>query len=78
MTKKVAKAKLVLTAEQKKDLHALAAAIKAAYAAKKLRERLRAFIDDNEEVLRTEEGIVLDGLRVSVKVSKRLDAEDAD
>ena len=78
MAKKVAKAKLVLTAEQKKDLRALAACIKASVGAKKLRERFRAFIDDNEEILRDEEGVVIDGLRISVKVSKRLDVEEED
>ena len=77
MTKKTAKAKLVLTSEQKQDLHALAVAIKAACVAKKLRERFKAFIDDNEDALRGEDGLVIDGLRISVKVSKRLDVEEA-
>ncbi len=70
--------KITLTTEQKKDLAALAEAIKAAGAAKKLRERLKAFSDDYEDELRAEDGVVVNGLRLTLKVSKRLDVEEAD
>ena len=70
--------KITLTKEQKQDLAELCEAIKAAGAAKRLRERLRAFSDDNEDALRAAEGLVINGLRLSLKISKRLDVEEAE
>ena len=72
------KKQIKITTEQKKDLKALCEAIKSAAAAKKLRERFKAFIDDNEEALRTEDGFTVDGLRVTLKVAKQLNAADID
>ena len=72
------KKQIKITPEQKKDLKALCEAIKAAAAAKKLRERFKAFVDDNEEALRTEDGLLVDGLKVTLKISKQLNVSDAD
>ena len=72
------KKQIKITPEQKKDLKALCEAIKAAAAAKKLRERLKSFAEDNEEALLAKEGIRVDGLRVTLKVAKQLNAADAD
>ena len=72
------KKQIKITTEQKKDLKALCEAIKAAAAAKKLRERLKSFAEDNEEALLAKEGIRVDGLRVTLKVAKQLNAADAD
>ena len=66
-----------ITPEQKKELKALCAAIKAADEAKRLRGRLKTFMEDNEPILR--QGIVMDGMKVLVRVSKQLlvtDPED--
>ena len=72
------KKQIKITTEQKKDLKALCEAIKSAAAAKKLRERLKSFAEDNEEALLAKEGIRVDGLRVTLKVAKQLNAADAD
>ena len=72
------KKQIKITPEQKKDLKALCEAIKAAATAKKLRERFKAFVDDNEEALLSKEGIRVDGLKVTLKVAKQLNAADAD
>ena len=72
------KKQIKITPEQKKDLKALSEAIKAAAAAKKLRERLKPFAEDNEEALLSKEGIRVDGLKVTLKVAKQLNAADAD
>ena len=72
------KKQIKITPEQKKDLKALCEAIKAAAAAKKLRERLKSFAEDNEEALLSKEGIRVDGLKVTLKVAKQLNAADAD
>ena len=72
------KKQIKITPEHKKDLKALCEAIKAAAAAKKLRERFKAFVDDNEEALLSKEGIRVDGLKVTLKVAKQLNAADAD
>ena len=72
------KKQIKITPEQKKDLKALSEAIKAAAKAKKLRERLKPFAEDNEEALLAEEGIRVDGLKVTLKVAKQLNAADAD
>ena len=72
------KKQIKITPEQKKDLKALCEAIKAAAAAKKLRERLKSFAEDNEEALLSKEGVCVDGLRVTLKVAKQLNAADAD
>ncbi len=69
--------KITLTKEQKEDLAKLCEAIKAAGAAKRLRERLKTLTDDYESELRTEDGIIVNGMRLSLKVSKRLDVEEA-
>ena len=75
---KKGKKQIKITPEQKKDLKALCEAIKAAATAKKLRERFKAFVDDNEEALRTEDGLLVDGLKVTLKISKQLNVSDAD
>ena len=72
------KKQIKITTEQKKDLKALCEAIKSAAAAKKLRERLKPFAEDNEEALLSKEGIRVDGLKVTLKVAKQLNAADAD
>ena len=72
------KKQIKITPEHKKDLKALSEAIKAAAAAKKLRERLKPFAEDNEEALLSKEGIRVDGLKVTLKVAKQLNAADAD
>ena len=72
------KKQIKITPEHKKDLKALCEAIKAAAAAKKLRERLKSFAEDNEEALLAKEGIRVDGLRVTLKVAKQLNAADID
>ena len=66
-----------VTPEQKRELKALCAATKAADEAKRLRGRLKTFMEDNEALLR--QGIVIDGMKVVVRVSKQLlvtDPED--
>ena len=72
------KKQIKITPEHKKDLKALCEAIKAAAAAKKLRERLKPFAEDNEEALLSKEGVCVDGLKVTLKVAKQLNAADAD
>ena len=72
------KKQIKITPEQKKDLKALCEAIKAAATAKKLRERFKPFAEDNEEALLSKEGVCVDGLRVTLKVAKQLNAADAD
>ncbi len=69
--------KMKLTTEQKEDLAKLCEAIKAAGVAKRLRERLKTLCDDYESELRGEDGVVINGMRLSLKVSKRLDVEEA-
>ena len=59
-----------VTPEQKRELKALCAATKAADEAKRLRGRLKTFMEDNETLLR--QGIVIDGMKVLVRVSKQL------
>ena len=59
-----------VTPEQKRELKALCVATKAADEAKRLRGRLKTFMEDNEALLR--QGIVIDGMKVLVRVSKQL------
>lgn len=68
--------KLELTAEQIKELKTLARAQEYAEEAKVIRSRFKAFVDDNENALRS--GVEVDGLRLGVKVSKQLTVELAD
>ena len=65
-----------ITPEQKKELKALCIALKSAEDAKRIRLRLKSFIEDNEEVLR--KGLRVDDLVITVKVSKTLLVADAD
>ena len=67
------KKSLKLTTEQVKELKSLAEAAKKAAEAKKLRERFKAFMEDNEDVLRN--GIVTDGLKLGIHYSKQLTVE---
>ncbi len=73
-TSKMSKNAIKITPEQKKELKALCAACKAAEDAKRLRGRLKTFMEDNEPILR--QGIVFDGMKLLVRVSKQLIVTD--
>ena len=74
---KMSKKAIKITPEQKRELKALCVACKAADEAKRLRGRLKTFMEDNEELLR--QGLVFEGMKILVRVSKQLlvtDPED--
>ena len=67
------KKSIKLTTEQVKELKALAEAAQKAAEAKKIRERFKAFMEDNEDALRA--GITTDGLKLGIHYSKQLTVE---
>lgn len=62
------------TAEQIKELKQLAKAIESSEKVKELRSRFKGVVENYEEALR--EGIDVDGLHISLKVSRTLVAEE--
>ena len=65
--------KIKLTTEQVKELKELAEAAKKAAEAKKIRERFKAFMEDNEDALKC--GVETDGLKLGIHYSKQLTVE---
>ena len=68
-----AKKQVILTNEQVKELKTLAEAVRKAAEAKKIRERFKAFLEDNEDALR--DGVETEGLRLGIHYSKQLTVE---
>lgn len=71
----MAKAQIKLTKEQIGELKKLAEYQKNSDEAKKIRERFKAFTEDNFDSL--QEGLEIDGLILGVKVSKQLTVKEA-
>ena len=67
--------KITLTKEQIGELKKLAEYSHNADEAKKIRERFKAFTEDNFDALK--EGINVDGLVLGVKVTKQLTVKEA-
>ena len=67
--------KITLTKEQVSELKKLAEYSRNADEAKKIRERFKAFTEDNFDALK--EGIDIDGLVLGVKVTKQLTVKEA-
>lgn len=67
--------KVTLSKEQIGELKKLAEYSKCADEAKKIRERFKAFTEDNFDALK--DGIDIDGLILGVKVTKQLTVKEA-
>lgn len=73
-TKKTTTNPYGLTDENLKELHELAQIEAKAERAAEIRKRFKAFIDDHSDELK--EGIEVDGLGLTIKLSKKLVVEE--
>ena len=75
MSTKKNKKVIKLNNEQVEELKTLCVAIRYAEAAKRIRGRFKAFLEDNEEALK--EGVEISGLKLGIHYSKQLTVEEA-
>jgi len=71
----MAKKEIKLTKEQITELKQLCEAARMAEDAKRIRGRFKAFMEDNEALLR--EGVEVAGLKLGIHYSKQLTVEEA-